>query len=970
MNTRNLALMFVLFIFAASCSKKAPVSQYKYEYETVDNDPTGTLIYTLENGLKVYMSVNKQEPRVQTLIAVRAGSKFDPAETTGLAHYLEHMLFKGTDKIGTKDWDSEKPLLDMIAETYELHKNTPDPAEKARLYRRIDSLSYEASKFAIANEYDKMISSLGAKGTNAYTSNDETVYINDIPSNELEKWLMVEGERFRKLVLRLFHTELETVYEEFNRSQDSDGRWTYQAVLEGLFPNHPYGTQTTIGLGEHLKNPSMYNIHEYFDNYYRPNNVAICLAGDLDPDATVDLIKKYFGEWEQGEIPEFKQPETTSLSEPIEREIFGPQQEMLYMGFKFDGAGTEQHTMIQLVDMLLTNSQAGLIDLNLNLNQKVLRAGSFVNDMNDYSVHFMYGMPKQNQTLEEVKDLILEQIEKIKKGDFDEWLVEAAVNNLKLQRIKSIESNSGRAFLMVQAFINELPYENVIFQYDRMADITKQDIINFANKHYSNNYVVAYKRMGVSDRHSVPKPEITSIELDRDTKSEFFLEFEQLTSEPVEPRFLDFEKDIAFSNVNNIPFAYVKNENNQLFSLYYIFDMGSDNSKELALAVKYLPYLGTSKYSSEDLNKEFFRLALDFDVYSSRDKLYVTLSGLESSMEEGIELFEHILSDVQANESVYVELVSDILKERADAKLNKNIILRSGLGNFAKYGPLNPHTDILSEAELTAMDVNKLANQLRDLTNFKHRIFYFGQQDMNKAAEIVAKHHKPAQQKDYPEAVKYIDRDFDAMEVLYVPYDMQQVEMIFVSKGEQFNADILAPANMFNEYFGSGLSSIVFQEIREQKALAYSAYAFYSTPAKADEYHYVNAYVGTQSDKLQMAADAMIAIMNEMPEAEMQFNSARESIVKKMQTDWITGEKIYWQYERALNQGLREDIRKQIYEQVQTMSLADLKNFFDSRIKGNQYTIGVIGNEKAIDKKVLQSLGKFRQLSLEETFGY
>jgi zinc protease len=964
-----LFIFAVLFIFSA-CNKKATVSEYKYNYETVANDPTGTLIYTLENGLKVYMSVNKQEPRVQTLIAVRAGSKFDPAETTGLAHYLEHMVFKGTDKLGTKDWSSEKPLLDLIAETYELHRNTSDEAEKAMLYKRIDSLSYEASKFAIANEYDKMISSLGAKGTNAYTSTDETVYINDIPSNEMEKWLMVEGERFKTLVLRLFHTELETVYEEFNRSQDNDGRWVYQGVLEGLFPNHPYGTQTTIGEGEHLKNPSMYNIHNYFNNYYRPNNVAICLSGDLDPDATIDMIKKYFGDWEPGEIPEFEQPEKTALKAPIEKEVFGPQQEMLYMGFKFDGAGTKDATMIKMIDMLLSNSQAGLIDLNLNLNQKVLQAGTFVSDMTDYSVHFMYGLPKQNQTLEEVKDLLLGEIEKIKSGDFDDWLVEAVINNLKLERVKSIESNNGRAFLMVQAFINNLPFENVIFEYDRMESITKQDVIDFANQHYGNNYVVSYKRMGPSNRHSVPKPEITSIDLDRETKSDFFTQFETLTSQPIEPKFLDFEKDIAFEKVNNIPFAYVKNENNPLFSLYYIFDMGSDNSKELALAVQYLPYLGTTKYSAQDLKKEFFRLALDFDVYASRDKLYVKLSGLESNLEEGVKLFEHLLAEVEANEAVYSELVNDILKKRKDAKLNKSVILRSGIGSYAKYGPKNPFTDVYSEKELRTMDVQKLTAQLKDLTNFKHRVFYYGQQAMADAKSVIAQYHKPAEQKEYPEAVKYPENDFTQMEVLFVPYDMQQVELFFISKGELFNPDLLAASGLFNEYFGSGLSSIVFQEIREQKALAYSAYAFFSTPAKADEYHYVNAYVGTQSDKLQTAADAMIAIMNEMPEADMQFNSAKESIIKKMQTDWITGENIYWQYERALNQGLRDDVRRKVYETVQAMSLADLRNFFNQHISGNQYTIGVIGNEKSVDKKVLQALGKYRQLQLEEVFGY
>jgi predicted Zn-dependent peptidase len=235
--------------------------------DPVKGDPIDAHIFTLDNGLKVYLSVNKDEPRVQTYIAVRAGSKYDPAETTGLAHYLEHMLFKGTSLIGTIDWENESAVLQQISDLYEDHKNAERPDTKASIYAQIDSLSYVASTFAVPNEYDKMVSMLGARGTNAFTSNDQTVYVNNIPSNEIERWLMLESERFGELVLRLFHTELETVYEEFNINQDRDGRWSYQAVWEGLHPEHPYGTQSTIGLGEHLKNPSMVNIHEYFDNY-------------------------------------------------------------------------------------------------------------------------------------------------------------------------------------------------------------------------------------------------------------------------------------------------------------------------------------------------------------------------------------------------------------------------------------------------------------------------------------------------------------------------------------------------------------------------------------------------------------------------------------------------------------------------------------------------------------------------------
>ena len=969
---KNKLLILIAIACIASCTTKKQVTQqYEHDFERVEGDPSNTLIYTLDNGLRVYLSVNEAEPRIQTLIAVKAGSKFDPSETTGLAHYLEHMMFKGTHRIGTKDWESEKVLLDEIAETFEAHKEESDSARKNALYARIDSLSLEASKFSIANEYDKMISSLGAKGTNAYTSNDETVYINDIPSNELKKWLMVEGERFQTLVLRLFHTELETVYEEFNRSQDSDRRWVYQGVLEGLLPNHPYGTQTTIGVGEHLKNPSMYNIHEYFNTYYVPNNIAICLSGDLDPDATIDWIEQYFGDWQAQDVPEFQMPRDEDLKEPIVKETFGPQQEMLYMGFKFDGAGTKESQMVSLIDMLLTNSQAGLIDINLNLKQKVLSAGSFPSVMKDHSIHFMYGIPKEGQTLEEVKDLLLAEIEKIKAGDFDDWLLEAVINDLKLSRIQGLESNRNRAFTMIDAFINDLEFADLVFELDSMAAITKEDIIDFANQYYTDNYVVSYKRMGESDRHSVPKPQITAVEVDRESQSDFYAAFDTVRSARLTPKFVDYKSSISVSSLNDIEFNYVQNENNQIFELYYIFDIGSNTDKELALAIQYLPYLGTNRYSAEELQKEFYRYGLEFGVNAGSDQVFVYLTGLEDNLDKGIELFEHVLANAQADSLVYRELVNDILKSRLNAKLDKGTILGKGLGAYAKYGADNPFTDRLSTEELESMDVDRLVEKIKELSTSEHRIFYYGQMTSADAKVIIARHHTNSSDlTPLPEKKEYLELTTSENKVFYTPYDMQQVELLFLSKDEVFNPQLLASSRLFNEYFGAGLSSIVFQEIREKKALAYSAYSYMASPSNKDKSHYLNAYVGTQADKLSDATAAMFELMNNMPEAEMQFNAAKEAVIKKLESTWTTGSSVYWEYESARDLGLDYDVNRRIYEEVKNITLDDLKAFFDGHVKGKSYHICVIGKKENIDLDVLRSMGEFQELSLEEIFGY
>ena len=292
MNKTVQLLSVAVFAFLLSgCAKRS-----QFAYETVPGDPMKARIYTLDNGLKVYLSENKETPRIQTYIAVRVGGKNDPAETTGLAHYFEHLMFKGTEQFGTQNYEAEKPMLDQIEALFEVYRTTADEAARKALYQQIDSISYEASKLAIPNEYDKLMSAIGAIGTNAYTGFDQTVYVEDIPSNQVENWAKIQSDRFANNVIRGFHTELETVYEEKNMSLTSDGRKVYEAVLSSLFPDHPYGTQTVLGTQENLKNPSITNIKNYHKTWYVPNNMAICMAGDFDSDEVIRIINDNFGQ--------------------------------------------------------------------------------------------------------------------------------------------------------------------------------------------------------------------------------------------------------------------------------------------------------------------------------------------------------------------------------------------------------------------------------------------------------------------------------------------------------------------------------------------------------------------------------------------------------------------------------------------------------------------------------------------------
>ena len=946
-------------------------SNYKTEYDTVENDPLNTLIYTLDNGLKVYMSVNTDEPRIQTNIAVNTGSKQDPADATGLAHYLEHMLFKGTSEISTINWKEEQELLKQISDLYEKRRGTIDDDERKTIYHQIDSISLLAAQYAVPNEYDKMISSLGAKGTNAHTWLEETVYKNDIPSNEFEKWLSIESERFSELVLRLFHTELETVYEEFNRAQDNDWRLSHYTMMKALFKKHSYGTQTTLGTSEHLKNPSMEKIHEYFNERYVPNNMAIILAGDLNPDKTIDLIKKYFGHYKAKEVPGFIPAIEDPILEPEIINIHGADAEWVDIGFRVPGIDHEDTYILPLMDGLLANGQAGLIDLNLVKGQKILSGYSSYSIHKDYSQFNLHAEPREGQTLVEAKELLLTELDKIKNGEFDDWMLPAVIKNFKLNDLKSNEYNGSRVSKMMRAFIMQQDWSTIVNKNHKLSTLTKQDIIDFANKYFGNNYIVVNKLTGDRNSIKVEKPEISSVPLNRDTLSAFAAKFEKMKSSRLTPVYNNYKSDINETKLtNSLPFYYVKNTTNEVFSLSYILDMGEFSDQEMALAVEYLQYLGTDKYTANDIEKEMFKLGLSYSVYAAEERVYVSLSGLEESLEQGIVIFEHILANVKSDQKAYDNMVLDILKGRDDNKLSKGYIAY-GMKEYGKYGKNSPFKHIIRTEDLYLISVEDLITKIKELTSFEHYIYYYGRKEVEEVKGLLERYHKvPKEFKPLINPKEFAELDNEKNIIYFTDYDMVQSEITMMSKISSYNKDLIPPARIFNEYFGSGLSSIVFQEIRESKALAYSAYSYFTSPWKRDKSHYVQAYLGTQVDKLGDATGALLELMNNMPEVEKQFEGAKVAALKKIETSRTKRSSLFWSYLSAKEMGRDYDINKDIYPALQKITLQDLSLFFDNNIKARDYTFTVIGNKELVDHDVLKDLGEYKELTLEDIFGY
>ena len=965
---------FSLIVLAA-LALLATTGCSKYKYETVKGDPTNARIYTLDNGLKVYMIVNKDEPRIDAHVAVKVGSKNDPQETTGLAHYFEHLMFKGTKQLGTQDYAAEEPMLDQIEELFEVYRKTTDPEERKAIYHQIDSISYEASKIFIPNEYDKAMAAIGGRGTNAYTSNDVTCYTENIPSNQLENWAKIQADRFENCVLRGFHTELETIYEEYNMYAVMDQEKVSEAAFAALFPKHPYHTPV-IGWGDHLKNPSITNVKKYHDEWYVPNNMAVCLSGDFDPDQAIKVIDKYFGQLKPNkDLKKMEFEPEDPITAPVVKEVYGLESPSLLLAWRFPGTNSPETKYLDLISGILSNGKAGLIDLDVNQQQKTLSMYAMNEGLADYSAFIVMGEPLQGQSLEEVKDIALAEIEKVKKGEFDDDLLTAIVNNQKLQYMRMYENSRFLVRLEVNSFINDVPWKDVVNEVEELSKVTKEDIVAFANENFKDNYVQINK-LEQRDPNDVriAKPAITPIMMNRDAASQFLRDIQASAAavKPIEPVFVDFQKDMSIAEAKSgIPVLYKKNETNGVFELQYLFETGSYADKVMPFAADYLTFLGTDDMTPEEVQKAFYRLACNMSVACSGERTYVSLNGLAENMEEAMELVEKVIAHAQANPEALQMLKANTLYERRNAKLDQNSNA-SRISNFALYGPKNPSTNVIPSAELMKLSDEELLEKIHHIFDNEHKVLYYGPLTEAQAVETINRiHNVPETLAPVVKGNPFQYQPTKGNNVVLAQYDANQLNLTAYYNTElPFSVETAPIITLYNEYFGGGMNGIVFQEIREARGLAYRARANYSIPGDLDHPSVFSFTIGTQNDKLIDALSAFDEIINDMPVSENAFNIAKESLISNLRTARTVRSRVLSAYLNAQQRGLDYDLNKVIYEKVPALTLDDVVKFQQQYVKGNPYTIGIVGRTSDMDLKSLLNYGTIKQVSTDEIFGY
>ena len=961
-----IAAAFMLLLGLGSCSRK---------YQTVKGDPIKTKMYTLDNGLKVYMSVNKEEPRIQTYIAVRVGGKNDPADNTGLAHYLEHIMFKGTESVGTSDYAAEKVYLDQIEELFNVYKATTDPDQRLAIYHQIDSLSYQASLIAIPNEYDKLMSVIGATGSNAFTSNDVTCYTENIPSNQIENWAKVQSDRFKNLVVRGFHTELEAVYEEFNMYLNDDQENAMMAIDSVLFKNHPYGLQSVIGTQEHLKSPSISAIKKQKATYYVPNNVAICVAGDFDPDNMIKIIEQYFGDWQPNpDIPELKYAPEAPITAPVEKDVYGTEAEFVMMSWRYPGGKDLREAEIaDVVSEVLYNGQAGLIDMDVNQQQKTLMTGVMPYNRVDYSEMICYGYPKEGQTLEEVRDIILQEVEALRTGNFDDDLVEAVLANLKLSYMRSLENNRARVNMYMESFIAGLDWKDYIGSMDRLSKLTKEDVVAWAQKYLApESYVVAYKRQGVNPKsNKIEAPKITAIATNRDKQSAFLTEVQNSVVAPIEPSFVDYDKDLSRIQIKDgVDVIYKKNETNDIAQLVFRFDKGLYSDPALSLAFNYLSYLGTADRSAEDIAKQEYRLACShsFNVGSTNTSYSVT--GLAENIGKSLEIVEDLIANAVPDEDILQSLKYDELRSRMVAKQTQSSC-NSALRNYIMYGPEYVKNTTMTNDQVMAITSEELLSKVKDFLGYAHEILYYGPDSEKAVKALVTDVHKMADSPVKLERQYIAKRRVTDPAVYVAPYDARQFNYIqFSDRGEAFDKGEAANVELFNAYFGGGMNTVVFQEMREARALAYSASAYLSSPSTLKDDYAFYAQIGSQNDKLVQAVEAFDDIINDMPVSDSGFDIAKSNVESTLRTERSVGASVINSYLAARDLGLSEPLAKTVFESLGDLSLDNLVATQQKWIKDRTYVYGILGDASDLDMNFLKTLGPVTNLTLEDIFGY
>lgn len=931
------------------------------------NDLFNATVHRLENGLTVYLSPSHQEPRISAWIAVRAGSKHDPHDSTGMAHYLEHMLLKGSESFGTLNYEKEKPHLDRILALYEKLFDEKEPVERKKIFTEIDQENIKASQYAIPNELAGSYRQMGFENFTAFTYYEGVTYICHFPSNRAEAWAKVESERFAHPVFRLFQNEIEIVYEEKNKYMDYPSRVISKAKLRQLFKKHPYGQQTTLGSIEHLKNPSLRKMYEFYDKYYVPNNMAIALAGDFQREPMLALIKEYFGAWKPKPLPE---PRSWDLSKPsgVERiEVKYQAEEQVVMAWMLPHNRHSDADALYVMSRLMGNRVTGIITLSLNQAQKVKRANASNILMNDAGYFYINAVPKKGQTLEEAEKLLLGCLDQLKAGEFTDEDMRAIIANYEVREKKKAESHWSRVSVMAFSFQQFREWKENVNRIDRLHRVTRNDVLRVARKYLDDNYVVAYRHNAKTDIPKIKKPEFTKIDIDPSRQSEFFREILDTRVQPIRPRWLKQGRDFT---VTEHPWGALyagSNPVNELFSIQLTFYFGEMHDRKLSTALNLLRLSGAGELSAEEFKKKLYSLGTSLKYGSDDRWVYVNVDGLDKNLDPSLELVFRHFDSPNVAAGILDKMIQVEIGVHQNNKQNPSLI-HSALGQYAQHGQNSHLLAGLNDEQLQALKTGELVSLARRVLDFTRNVVYVGNRSLAEVVRLLDNGRETYKSPPPNKVVRYVKPE--RTRVLFMHRDMVQSQVGIYAVDEIFNPKHHVDYEYITNYIGGNLSGLIFQEIREARGLAYHPNGgYFGGHWKGDENIY-KGWLNCQADKTIEAVTLLQDLLRNPTMSEKRFAETVKIVEEGYRTKRLGFREIPSQLIRWIEQGMtRGDPRPGWFKKARKYRMSDLKSFVE-RFRERPMTIYILGNRERVDMDKLKQIGDFKEVSIDEIFPY
>jgi len=927
--------------------------------------------YTLKNGLTVMLTENHDVPKVFGMVAVKAGGKNDPHDATGIAHYLEHVLFKGTHDMGTVDYEKEKPYLDSISFYYEKLGETTDDEVRKSIQMDINRVSQKAGEFAIANEFDKIMKGMGATGVNAFTSEDFTAYHNTFPSNQMEKWLEVYSHRFEEPVFRLFQSELETVYEEKNISMDGGFGKLMETFNENMYKKHPYGTQTILGSIEHLKNPSLKKMYEFYNTYYVANNMVLALSGDFDTETIKPMIEEKFGDWRTGEVPEFPEYKEEPINGIVDIEVKLTPVKVGILGYRTPSAKSDDEFLFELATEFLSNAEmTGYLD-KISDEGLVLASMVMPQAYNDYGSTMVLYAPKiVGQGFEKAEEIVMAQIEKLKVGEFSDEYFQAIILNKRKEISLQAEDNFERTYYMVSAYMEGKSWDEYKKKWDILNSVTRDDIVAIANKYYGDNYIRLHSKMGFPKKDKINKPEFEPVVPKNEGPSDFAKKLEKIPTTKLTPRYVDFNTDIETDEVSKgVTIHKAKNPFNDVFDLEIKYHVGSKTYPELQYLSSYMQSIGTNDLSSTDLKEAFHKLGASYYFYSNDNAFVMHVEGVDENLEEIMKLVNQFLTHAQADETKMEKLLDD-LKGQKKIDRDEPRSISQGLANHVLYGKNAPLQREFTKKQMKALTGQQLLDVFNKVVNYQSTINYTGNVDLkmvsNWSKENLVLTETPTASQPY--WVKdYVKTEGTKIYIINRKKSVQSQITFSIVGSPRDNAKAVQ-ISAFNNYFGGDMSSIVFQEIREFRSLAYSAYGYYGMASLPGKDNRFRGFVGCQSDKTNEAIEVMDSLINFMPEKPDRMERIISSLTEKSQSARPNFRYILGSYEYWMRVGYTEDPNKVMGEKYADLTFEDIVNIQKTELKDKPLVITIVGDVSKFDIDRLKEIGEVTMVKAKKLY--